>query len=591
MPSHRPRPRYFVTHLAPALLGLLLPGAGDALAQQPVLSVQIHAPQPLAQLLTENLDIVRWSERTDLTADQLQQLIDAVPEQAREVLATEGYFAPQVRTEVAGGVLRLDVEPGARVRVTNVDVQFAGPVLDDPLRELRLKNARAAWTLGPGQPFRQADWEHAKQAVVDSLAKLRYAAARVSSSRAEIDPERHEARLHVEVNSGPSYNFSGKVRIAGLQRYPQSYVLNLSPIKPGMLYSTDALLNYQRRLQTTGYFASALVSAVPDSQRPGETAVLATVVEAQARRVELGVGYSTDRGPRLQARYSDNRLLERDLQFNASLQVDRLSQTVGAGAWLPHGADLRRFGLEGRINDQDIQGEQRLDWSITGLRKLVLEKRESTQALQFLHEEVELEDGSQDSRQALFASQTWGWNTYDDPLVPREGWGLRLQIGAAARALLSTQDFARSHLQGNLLVPLGRSGTLQLRGDLGLVFAETRAGVPSAYLFRTGGSTSVRGYAYESLGVSEGNAVVGGRYLGVASVEYVHWLNRPQTWGAAVFLDAGDAVDELSDFEPAFGSGIGARWRSPVGVLALDIAYGERVEEWRVHFSASVVLR
>jgi translocation and assembly module TamA len=252
---------------------------------------------------------------------------------------------------------------------------------------------------------------------------------------------------------------------------------------------------------------------------------------------------------------------------------------------------MRRFGVEGRVDHQDIQGEERLDWSLTGLRKLVLEDRESTQTLQFLDEEVQVEDGTEDRRHALFASQTWGWNTYDDPLLPRDGWGLRLQLGAAARAVLSTQDFARSHLQGNILLPVRRGGTLQLRGELGVVFADTREGVPAAYLFRTGGSSSVRGYAFESLGVRVGDAVVGGRYLGVASVEYVHWLNRPQSWGAAVFVDAGDAVDELSDFDTAFGYGIGARWRSPVGVLALDIAYGEQVEEWRVHFSASIALR
>ena len=58
---------------------------------------------------------------------------------------------------------------------------------------------------------------------------------------------------------------------------------------------------------------------------------------------------------------------------------------------------------------------------------------------------------------------------------------------------------------------------------------------------RAGGSRSNRGYAYQSLGPREGDAVVGGRYLATASADFIHWLN-PQ-WGAAVFYDMGDASD------------------------------------------------
>ncbi|OZB54975.1 MAG: hypothetical protein B7X42_01230, partial [Thiomonas sp. 14-66-4] len=34
----------------------------------------------------------------------------------------------------------------------------------------------------------------------------------------------------------------------------------------------------------------------------------------------------------------------------------------------------------------------------------------------------------------------------------------------------------------------------------------------------------MRGYAYQSLGVSQGDAIVGGRALLTASVEAVHWI-------------------------------------------------------------------
>jgi translocation and assembly module TamA len=68
-----------------------------------------------------------------------------------------------------------------------------------------------------------------------------------------------------------------------------------------------------------------------------------------------------------------------------------------------------------------------------------------------------------------------------------------VQGGAAGEALLSTQTFGRLHLRGNYLRPLARRVTLALRGEAGAVLADTREDIASAYLFRTGGDTSIRG--------------------------------------------------------------------------------------------------
>jgi translocation and assembly module TamA len=109
------------------------------------------------------------------------------------------------------------------------------------------------------------------------------------------------------------------------------------------------------------------------------------------------------------------------------------------------------------------------------------------------------------------------------------------------------------------------------------------------FLFRTGGDNTVRGYAYQSLGVEENGAIVGGRYMAVGSAEYTRWLTRE--WGAAVFYDTGNAADSLSKFKTVNGYGGGVRWASPFGRLALDIAYGEATHKLRLHFSVGVSFR
>jgi translocation and assembly module TamA len=118
------------------------------------------------------------------------------------------------------------------------------------------------------------------------------------------------------------------------------------------------------------------------------------------------------------------------------------------------------------------------------------------------------------------------------------------------------------------------------------VVASTREGIPSTFLFRTGGDQTVRGYAFESLGVRRGDAVLGGRYLAIGSVEYTHWFSP--VWGLAAFVDGGNAWD-TGNFEPVFGVGTGVRFRTPIGPVRADVAYGEDVESWRLHFSVGFV--
>jgi translocation and assembly module TamA len=79
--------------------------------------------------------------------------------------------------------------------------------------------------------------------------------------------------------------------------------------------------------------------------------------------------------------------------------------------------------------------------------------------------------------------------------------------------------------------------------------------------------------------------VVGGRYLAVGSVGYEHrvWGN----WGAAVFSDFGNAFDRFNN-SFAYSAGVGVRWRSPVGLVRIDVATGLSDPNHPVHLDLEV---
>jgi translocation and assembly module TamA len=145
-----------------------------------------------------------------------------------------------------------------------------------------------------------------------------------------------------------------------------------------------------------------------------------------------------------------------------------------------------------------------------------------------------------------------------------------------------------------VLQALGQeSGRLAVRGEMGSVISRDTSGLPTTQLFVAGGDNSVRGYATSSIGVVQSNgAIAPGRYIATASVEWqrpIRWNQQRTDWESAVFVDAGAISNDLQQMSAKIGYGVGARWRSPIGPLRIDLAYGQAVQKLRLHLSVGFV--
>ncbi|MGL6041379.1 MAG: autotransporter assembly complex protein TamA, partial [Deefgea sp.] len=149
--------------------------------------------------------------------------------------------------------------------------------------------------------------------------------------------------------------------------------------------------------------------------------------------------------------------------------------------------------------------------------------------------------------------------------------------------LLSDASFVRLYTNGILYNKVGKEGVLLLRLEVGETFSQDIFGVPTDALFRAGGVGSVRGYAFQSLGVSAGGSTAPGQVLATSSIEYQHPI--VDDWRAAVFFDYGDAALDWQSFDAVGGVGVGARWSSPVGQIGADIAYGIETQKVRFEFA------
>jgi translocation and assembly module TamA len=574
-----------------AWLFVTLLACGVALAQKPEPKYRLTVEAPtkdLRELLGKGLQLARWQDDPQMTPELLRRLADEAVVEARQALAADGYFSALVSYSIDRDVtpwsVVIYVEPGTRATVRGFEITFTGPATDDPEAAKLLRQVRSEWLLRPGMPFTQQAWNEAKREAVRKLASWRYARAGIASSRARVDAEANTALLEVTLDSGPPFVF-GDVSVRGADRYPAAITANLSPVEPGTTYDREVLELYTRRLLEPGYFAGARVELEPENVADGRAPVRASVIEGNSQNIEGGVSFTTDRGVRLEASHRNVDLFDSAWRGRSAFRWDELTQEARYELDAPPLPGARWWNGFAAVKNELIQNEENFELS-GGIAHNWAGKGSPVSIFVSGHLEEQQVSGQRvDNRQAVFFGFRVGFRETDAVVLPRRGYFGQF-TGGVAPENLSTQHFVRGTGRVTLLVPLGRNDDLTLRAEGGVVVADSREGIPSTFLFRTGGDQTVRGYDFESLGVQQGDAVVGGRYLGIGSVEYTHWFSP--LWGLAAFVDAGNAWD-TGDFDPAFGIGGGVRFRTPIGPVRADVAYGERVESWRLHFSVGFV--
>lgn len=593
---------------------------------QPRFEIKLQAPQDISRFLLRHMDLQRFRLLDDLDAAELDRLLARTPENLRNLLGTLGHFSPDIEVSVLVGdgrgaaplgTVRISVDPGPATRVASARVFFRGDVATNAAATGQREAIEREVALPVGEPFTQADWEQTKTRALRLLTGERYPNARLLNSLADIDADTRQAHLYLELDSGPLRRL-GAIEISGAQRYDAAQaeqLARLAGVEPGADYSLDRLQAAQARMAGSDRYESVLVTVEPAGDET-ELTVRVQLRERQRQKLQIGLGGSTDNGPRLSLEYRHQQVPGIGWRVDNRVQLersDKLAQTVWTGA---QDEQAWRWAASARWAEQNdgfnTTTSQRLRWG----RSQEEGARDQGQYLQF--DRARTVNSSQRSlirarsRSALSLNQAWTWRQFDNPVFPERGQGLALELGVGATLEGTPQPFARAQARWLTYWPLGRSlpvmrpepgqprsptaaaeqgrlGRLALRLEGGAVLARGDTALPDTQLFLAGGDASVRGYGLRDIGVDQGDGRVSpGRYLAVASVEWQRpiWRGgRPTPWEHVLFVDGGTVADRRQDLSARWGVGSGVRYNSPVGPLQVDLAYGLATRSWRLHLS------
>lgn len=542
-------------------------------------------------LLEKHLQIIEWRNNPRTTDAEWQRLYEAAPQNIKNLLATQGYFLPSITSQLDkknnASVASFNVTLGKPTLISNVDIQFTGAIIKaDEKLSPNISTLRHEWLLAKGDIFSQEAWTQAKRKLLTSLLVERYPNASITNSLAEVNVEENAVALKVEVNSGDEVHF-GSLDIAGLERYSARVVKNLNPIKPNAIYKQTDLLAFQARLQESGYFSNVEVTAdtkAASAENQYQAPIKVTLLENKSIKVGVGAGYSTNTGARTQLTLEDLNLFGRDWRFASTLKIEEKAQSLVGQIQFPVTKKGYRDSVIGDINRTNIEGQTLTSSQVKIKRAWGPRKHEQYIGADFLVERQDVDGGDTTTKKVATLNYGLTLRHTDNDLAPTRGYLANSEFAYAPLDSLSNGQFLNSHIKVQIYYPITARTQFISRAELGMVYGKNSA--PEAFLFRAGGDQSVRGYAFQSLGVTEAGATVGGKFLATGSVEIVQWLTNQ--WGAAIFVDGGNAANTWKDLKPVIGYGLGVRWKSPLGPIGGDIAYGQDVKDYRLHFNIGV---
>ena len=568
------------------LLLLFVAAAATAAEIEPVLEYKLTG---LEGDLRQNAQA--WLGQAPETPQERANFIVTAQQRVEDSLKAMGYYNATVdmalqRTEPVWS-LEITVTAGEPVLIGVIDIRLSGDAGADEAFAKLVESAPFV----EGEIFNHGEYERFKTRLLTLGQEHGYFEAKLSESRVAINVVSDQADIHLHYESGQRFRF-GAVEYSDFPIDPE-LLQELQPIEDGEYFDQSRLQYFQGRLQQTGYFSGVLIRPLIDEARDYHIPLSVSLYPARRHSFDLGVGYSTDTQERVSMvwrtpllnRYGHSQ--QTRISYSAVNPSGRFTYTIPLSHPLDDVLHLSARLENNEYGDVDSdQQELSVAREIRGGRWLY------SYSARELNESWELKNTKFTNDYLLPGFSLSRSDRVGSLVDPTGGFSQLYKFEGGSADLGSDIDLLRVTANFSYIftpLPLHR---VVARTALGAVFIsdDDRVSLAPSLGFFAGGSQSIRGYGYQSIGNeldttrddgSKQTLVVGGDRLVTATLEYQYYFT--DTWRGAVFVDAGDAFDS-SDFNLNVGPGFGIHYVSPVGAVRLEFANSASDDDpsWRM---------
>lgn len=435
--------------------------------------------------------------------------------------------------------------------------------------------------LASGDPAVAAQVAAARDRLLAALRDHGYALAKVELEPAILYPALDAMDVSFKVESGPQVAL-GPIRFQGLDGVNESFVRRRLLIHQGELFSASALDRARADLATVPIFASVL--AIPDTQlnTAGQLPITFYTTERPGHAVDFGVSYATDLGLGLTAGWHDRNLFGNAEQLNltAAFQAGGNSQIrpgykVNAQFIKPDFL-IRDQSLEanlGAVKQSLIAYDQKALIESLAITRMLSKHWRASVGISAEQEEI-FQEGVSRRYNLLGIPLSLRYDDTNSLLNPTNGIRAALLV-TPERSLTGIQsNFVLAQLSGSTYLDMTGNGrtVLALRGLLGNAFGVDTFSLPPDQRFYAGGSGTVRGYRYQSVGPQfPDGKPAGGTRITAGTIELRQRVYS--SFGFSLFTDAARVAGANArglGGKYAVGAGAGIFYYTPIGPIRLE---------------------
>lgn len=519
-----------------------------------------------------------------MDAEQLPRFRKDIQQAVITSLQALGYYEPDIEittSEKRPSRVTVTVKPGEPVRIRTLNIVLQGAATTDPQFALLLSQL----ALHENEVFKHDVYERAKASLLSLGLARGYFDAEFKLHQVLVYPEDKAADVNLLFDSGPRYRFGELVLDS--DRPVHRILDSLIEIEPGEPYLASKVSSLSRSLSATGYFRR--VDVQPNVSEADEAHLIPLYVTLRAKsdnEVEVGVGFSTDEGPRFSSSWDKPWINSLGHSLQTNIKLSEPKQDITVIYKIPRGNPLNHYytvqGGYQLLNQDDTESER----TVASVHRFDKDPDGWTRDV-FLRSEYEIFTQGKQEGESFLLIPGFSYSR------TRVRGGLDPEWGDAQTATLEFSEpwwssdtrFVRLFARTKWLRTVMEGQRLIARAEQGAVWVDEVYDLPPSLRFFLGGDMTVRGFSYQSITpVDENGDRLGAKYATALSLEYDYKV--AEKWRLATFVDTGTATNDYSE-DWKVGTGVGVRWQTPVGPVRLDLAFGVSEDEvpMRIHFT------
>jgi translocation and assembly module TamA len=549
------------------------------------------------------------------------------------VLDSFGYYRRSLSVTIDGKqlddpTLADDIAALPKDRPAKVDVAITlGPLYH--LRRITIDgdistSARKAMQLDSGAAAVAADVLAARDRLLNALQEEGRALAKVEEPVAYEDASEPVLDVTYKVQAGPKVVI-GPILLTGLKRMHEQFVRKRLLLHTGEQYSPSRIELARADLLALGVFSGVTVHIAPAADAHERLPVTFELKERKRHAVTLNAAYSSDLGGSAGTTWTDRNVFGNGEKLSLTASAINLGGNATTGLGYDFAAQL--------VKPDFLLRDQSLQFSLAALKQdlIAYEQTATTGGVSLvrklsklwtvslglsLEQEQIIQEGAACLPPAPVPAPTTAEldllcvrlpryytlfslpisvkydstnlaNPLDDPL---HGERATLTItpteslkngrnsgdtggGDATFVVLQATASKYFDLENLGLSPHGRS-VIALRALAGLATGASEFSLPPDQRFYGGGSLTVRGYPYQSVGPQfiDSNPV-GGTAVEAVGAEFRQRIG--EHFGTVFFVDAGEVTATTRPFQGtlSIGYGTGVRYYTPIGPIRLDLGF------------------